>query len=92
MLPRDQFQIFGLGNYDGPLCTGGCEILVYMAEILVTLSVLGEPARIFWNKMCSFDVTDFEKTLLVTLYQPFFVNAFEIREVFVLILLLMAFW
>ena len=68
MLPRDQFQIFGLENFDGPLCTGGCEKLVYMAEILVTLSVLREPARIFWNKMCSFDVTDFEKTLLVTLY------------------------
>ena len=42
--------------------------MVYMAEILVTLSVLREPARIFLNKMCSFDVTDFEKTLLVTLY------------------------
>ena len=41
--------------------------LVNMAEILVTLSVLREPARIFVNKMCSFDVTDFEKTLLVTL-------------------------
>ena len=41
--------------------------MVYMAEILVTLSVLGEPARIFWNKMGSFDVTDFEKSLLVTL-------------------------
>ena len=68
MLPRDQFQIFGLENFDGPLCTGGCEKLVYMAEILVTLSVLREPARIFLNKMCSFDVTDFEKTLLVTLY------------------------
>ena len=69
MLPRDQFQIFGLENFDGPLCTGGCEKLVYMAEILVTLSVLREPARIFWNKMCSFDVTDFEKSLLVTLYE-----------------------
>ena len=69
MLPRDQFQIFGLENFDGPLCTGGCKKLVYMAEILVTLSVLREPARIFLNKMCSFDVTDFEKTLLVTLYQ-----------------------
>ena len=68
MLPRDQFQIFGLENFDGPLCTGGCKKLVYMAEILVTLSVLREPARIFLNKMCSFDVTDFEKTLLVTLY------------------------
>ena len=66
MLPRDQFQIFGLENFDGPLCTGGCEKLVYMAEILVTLSVLREPARIFWNKLCSFDVTDFEITLLVT--------------------------
>ena len=66
-LPRDQFQIFGLENFDGPLCTGGCKKLVYMAEILVTLSVLREPARIFLNKMCSFDVTDFEKTLLVTL-------------------------
>ena len=42
--------------------------MVYMAEILVTLSVLREPARIFLNKMCSFEVTDFEKTLLVTLY------------------------
>ena len=39
-----------------------------MAEILVTVSVLREPARIFLNKMCSLDVTDFEKTLLVTLY------------------------
>ena len=68
MLPRDQFQIFGLENFDGPLCTGGCKKLVYMAEILVTLSVLREPARIFWNKRFSFDVTDFEKTLLVTLY------------------------
>ena len=68
MLPRDQFQIFGLENFDGPLCTGGCEKLVYMAEILVTLSVLREPAIIFLNKMCSFDVTDFEKILLVTLY------------------------
>ena len=74
MLPRDQFQIFGLENFDGPLCTGGCEILVYMAEILVTLSVLREPARIFWNKMCSFNVTDFEKTLLVTLYLLFYPN------------------
>ena len=76
MLPRDQFQIFGLENFDCPLCTGGCEKLVYMAEILVTLSVLREPAKNFWNKMCSFDVTDFEKTLLVTLY----LNSYHTKE------------
>ena len=68
MLPRDQFEIFDLENFDGPLCTGRCKKLVYMAEILVPLSVLRYPARFFSNKRCSFDVTDFEKTLLVTLY------------------------
>ena len=40
-----------------------------MAEILVPLSVLRYPARFFSNKRCNFDVTDFKKTLLVTLYK-----------------------
>ena len=40
VLPRDHFQIFGFENFDGPLCTGGCEKLEYMGEILVILGVL----------------------------------------------------
>ena len=92
VLPRDQFQIFGLENFDGPLCTGGCEKLVYMAEILVTLSVLREPARIFLNKMCSFDATDSEKTLLVTLYwyckDNVFATDIDIGTVYTCILIL----
>ena len=67
-VPEGNFKFLVLLKQIGPLCTGGCKKLVYMAEILVILSVLREPARIFWNKRCSFDVTDFEKTLLVTLY------------------------
>ena len=50
-----------------------------MAEILLTLSVLKEPARIFFKKMCSFDVTDFEKTLLVTLYKCIMCKMLDVK-------------
>ena len=63
-VPEVNFKFLIMEKEIGPLCTGGCEKLVYMAEILVTLSVLREPAKNFWKKMCCFDVTDFEKTLL----------------------------
>ena len=42
--------------------------MLCMAEIQVTSDALRWPARIFGDKMCSFDVTGSEKTLLVTLY------------------------
>ena len=57
MLPRDQFQIFVLENFNGPLCKGGCEKLVYMAEILVTLGVL-DNQKDFLDQRCGFDVTE----------------------------------
>ena len=82
-MPRDQFEIFDLENFDGPLCTGRCKKLVYMAEILVPLSVLRYPARFFSNKRCSFDVTDFEKTLLVTLYKFSKMSRMRIADIIV---------
>ena len=67
-VPEGNFKFFVLEKQIDPLCTGGCEKLVYIAEILVTLGVLRSPARFFLNKMCSFDMRDSETTVLVTLY------------------------
>ena len=67
-VPEGNFKFLVLWKQIGPLCTGECEKLVCIAEILVTLGVLRWPARFFVYKRCSFDVTGLEKTLLVTLY------------------------
>jgi len=67
-VPEGNFKFFVLEKQIGPLCTGGCEKLVSIAEILVTLGVLRSPARFFLNKRCSFDMRDSETTVLVTLY------------------------
>ena len=65
-VPEGNFKFFVLEKQIGPLCTGGCEKLVYIAEILVTLGVLRSPARFFLNKRCSFDMRDSETTVLVS--------------------------
>ena len=67
-VPEDNFKFLVLWKQIGPLCTGECEKLACIAEILMTLGVLRWQARFFVLKRCSFDVTGSEKTLLVTLY------------------------
>ena len=65
-VPEDNFKFLVLWKQIGPLCTGECEKLACIAEILMTLGVLSWPPRFFVYKRCSFDVTGSEKTLLVT--------------------------
>ena len=67
-VPEGNFKFLVMWKQIGPLCTGECEKLACIAEILMTLGVLRWPARFFVFKRCSFDVTGSEKTLLVTLY------------------------
>ena len=70
-VPEANFKFSTLEKEIGPLCAGGCEKMLCMAEIQVTSDALRWPARIFGDKMCSFDVTGSEKTLLVTLYNKY---------------------
>ena len=65
-VPEGNFKFVVLWKQIGPLCTGECEKLACIAEILMTLGVLSWPARFFVYKRCSFDVTGSENTLLVT--------------------------
>ena len=66
--PEVNFKFSTLEKEIGPLCTGGCEKMVCIAEIQVTSDALRWPARIFGDKMCSFAVIYLLRTLFVTLY------------------------
>ena len=68
-VPEVNFKFSTLEKEIGPLCAGGCEKMVCMAEIQVTSDALRWPARIFGDEMCSFDVIYLLRTLFVTLYK-----------------------
>ena len=67
-VPEVNFKFSTLEKEIGPLCTGGCEKMVCMAEIQVTSDSFRWPARIFGDKMCTFAVICLLRTLFVTLY------------------------